>query len=143
MTIRCNHVHKLELQSFFIFCVAHSPVRLDILTKFLILIIDNHVKNKKYGNFVSISSLKSKCAAQKFQKNFCSSSLWTFLYHMVILRSQNKITDFLWFETWACPLKALISVIFLFVNISMTFFQLNLHTDPVIGQNVPLAIFQR
>ena len=31
--------------------------------------------------------------AQKF-KNFCSSSLWTCLHHMGILRSQNKITDF-------------------------------------------------
>ena len=28
-------------------------------------------------------------------KNFCSSSLWTCLHHMVILRSQNKITDVL------------------------------------------------
>ena len=27
-------------------------------------------------------------------KNFCSFSLWTCLHHMVILRSQNKITDF-------------------------------------------------
>ena len=52
----------------------------------------NHVKNKKYGNFVFISSLTGQCAAQKI-KNFCSSSLWTCLHHMVILRSQNKITD--------------------------------------------------
>ena len=29
------------------------------------LIIDNHVKNKKYRDFVSISSLTGKCAAQK------------------------------------------------------------------------------
>ena len=55
--------------------------------------IDNHVKNKKYGNFVSISSLTSECAAQKL-KNFCSSSLWTCLHHMAILKIQNKITDF-------------------------------------------------
>ena len=64
----------------------------DVISWFLI--VDNHVKNKKYGNFVSISSLTGKCAAQKL-KNFCSSSLWTCLHHMVILRSQNKITDFL------------------------------------------------
>ena len=32
------------------------------------LIIDNHVKNKKYGNFVSISSLTGKCAAEKLKK---------------------------------------------------------------------------
>ena len=31
-------------------------------------IIDNHVKNKKYGNFFSISSLSGKCAAQKLKK---------------------------------------------------------------------------
>ena len=60
---------------------------------------DNHVKNKRYGNFVSISSLTGKCAAQKL-KFFCSSSLWTCLHYMVILRSQNKITDF--FMILAC-----------------------------------------
>ena len=36
MTIWCKHDHRLELQFFFIFCAAHSPVRLDIQTKFLI-----------------------------------------------------------------------------------------------------------
>ena len=56
-------------------------------------LLQYHVKNKKYGNFVSISSLTGKCAAQKF-KNFCHSSLLTCLHHMVILRCQNKITDF-------------------------------------------------
>ena len=39
MTIRCKHVHRLELQKFFNFSAAHSPVRLDIATKFL---ISNH-----------------------------------------------------------------------------------------------------
>ena len=34
-----------------------------------------HVQIKKYGIF-------GKCAAQKF-KNFCSSSLWTCLHHIV------------------------------------------------------------
>ena len=62
--------------------------------------MDNHVKNKKYGNFVSISSLTGECAAEKF-KNFCRSSLWTCLHHMVIFRSQNKITDFLMILAWA------------------------------------------
>ena len=51
-----------------------------------------HVQNKKYGNLVSISRLTGKCAAQKLKKR--SSSLWTCLHHMVILRSQNKNTDF-------------------------------------------------
>ena len=53
-----------------------------------------HVKNKKYGNFVSISSLTGKCTAHKL-KNFCSSILWTCLHYMVILIGQNRITDFL------------------------------------------------
>ena len=75
MTIWCKHVHRLELRKFFALCAAHSPVRLDIERKFL------------------IPSLTGKCADQKL-KNFCSSSLWTCLHHMVILRSQNKITDF-------------------------------------------------
>ena len=52
-----------------------------------------HVQNKKYVNFVSISHLTGKCAAQKL-KHYCSSSLWTCLHHMVILGSQNKNADF-------------------------------------------------
>ena len=53
-----------------------------------------HVQNKKYRNFVSISRLTGKYAAQKL-KSFCSSCLRTCLHHMVILENQNKITDFL------------------------------------------------
>ena len=54
MAIWCEHVHRLELRKFFLnFCAAHSPVRLDIETKFLIL--DNHLKNKKYGNYQHLS----------------------------------------------------------------------------------------
>ena len=71
--------------------------------------MDNHVKNKKYGNFVSISSLTGECAAEKF-KNFSSSSLWTCLHHMVILRNQNKITDFFMILAWASPFN-IISII--------------------------------
>ena len=59
----------------------------------------NHVKNKKYWTFVSISSLTGQCAAQKI-KIFCSSSIWTCLHHMVILGSQNKITAFLMTLAW-------------------------------------------
>ena len=40
----------------------------------------------------------------KIKKN-CSSSLWTCLHHMVILRSQNKITDFFMILAWDCPFK--------------------------------------
>ena len=38
-------------------------------------------------------------------KQNCSSSLWTCLHHMVILRTQNKITDFLMILAWASPFK--------------------------------------
>ena len=55
------------------------------------LISNIHVQNKKYGNFVSISRLTGKCAAQKLKR---SSSLWTCLHHVVILRKQKKITHF-------------------------------------------------
>ena len=68
------------------------------------IIINKHVKNKKYGNFVSMSSLAGKCTAQKFE-NFCSSSLWTCLHYMGILRSQNKICDFLVILVWASPFR--------------------------------------
>ena len=62
--------------------------------------MDNHVKKKKYENFVSISGLTGEYTAEKY-KNFCSSSLWTCLHHMVILRSQDKSTDFLMILAWA------------------------------------------
>ena len=52
---------------------------------------------------VPISSLTGECAAQKL-KNVFSSSLWTW-HHMVILRSQNKITDFFMILAWASPFK--------------------------------------
>ena len=48
MTIWCKQVHRLELQQFFIFCVAHLPVRRDIETKFPISYSDMHVRNKKF-----------------------------------------------------------------------------------------------
>ena len=51
-----------------------------------------------------MSSLAGECAGEKF-KNFCSCSLWTCLHHMVILRSQNKITEFLMILAWASPFK--------------------------------------
>ena len=59
------------------------------------LISDMHVQNKKYGNCVSISRLTGKCVRTKNKTNFCMSSLWTCLHHMVILRSEKKITDLL------------------------------------------------
>ena len=36
-------------------------------------------------------------------KKLCSSSLWTCLHHMVILRTRNKITDFFMILGWASP----------------------------------------
>ena len=91
----CQKKKKLSMTDFHkaVFCAAYSSVRLNIETKFLISNYRQPCQNRKYGNFVSISSLTGKCAAQKL-KNFCSSSLWTCLHHMVILRSQSKITDF-------------------------------------------------
>ena len=62
--------------------------------------MDNHVKNKKIREFrLYIYSLTGKCAIQKYKK-LCSSSLWTCLHHMVILRNQNKITNFLMILSW-------------------------------------------
>ena len=105
MTIWCKHVYRLELQKFLNFCAAHSSVRLDIETKFLISNYWQPCQKLKYGHLVSISSLTGECAAQKF-KNFCSSNLWTCLHHMVILRSQNKITNFFMILAWARPFNA-------------------------------------
>ena len=62
----------------------------EILRNSRFLISDIYVQKKKYGNFVLIGI----CATQKI-KIFCSSSVWTCLHHMVIFRTQNKITDFL------------------------------------------------
>ena len=39
---------------------------------------------------------------------FCSSSLWTCSHHMVILRSQNKITIFLWRDSFNHYSRALL-----------------------------------
>ena len=104
MTIWCKHVRRLELHKFLHFCVAHLPVRLDIETKFLISNYWQPCQKKKYGNFVFIISLNAKCATQKI-KSFCSSILWTCLHHIVILRSQNKITDFVMILAWLCRFK--------------------------------------
>ena len=42
-----------------------------------------------------MDDLTGEWAAEKLkQLKNCSSSLWTCLHHMVILRSQNKSTDF-------------------------------------------------
>ena len=49
-----------------------------------------------------IPSLISSLTGEQL-KNFCSSSLWTCLHHMVILRSQNEITNFLMILAWASP----------------------------------------
>ena len=43
----------------------------------------------------------------KIKKTFAVLSLWTCLHHMVILKSQNKITDFFMILAWASPFKTL------------------------------------
>ena len=102
MTI-CKHVHRLELQKFFNFSAAHSLFRLGIETKFLICNYWQPCQKLEIREFrLYISSLTGECAAGKF-KNLCSSSLWTCLHHMVILKSQNKITDFFMILAWASP----------------------------------------
>ena len=54
MAISCKHVHRLELQKFYIFCAEHLPVKRVIQTEIhVFLILDMHVQNKKSG----ISSL--------------------------------------------------------------------------------------
>ena len=72
------------------------------------LIIDNHVKNRKCGNFVSISSLTGECAAQKFKKIAVLVYVHVYII-MVILRTRNKITDFFMILAWASPFKGLIT----------------------------------
>ena len=42
----------------------------------------------------------------KIKKNFCSSILWTCLHYMVILISQNRITDFFMILAWASPFNS-------------------------------------
>ena len=57
------------------------------------------VENCGSNSRLVASSLNGECAGQKF-KNFCSSSLWICLHHMVILRTQNKITYFFIILSW-------------------------------------------
>ena len=60
--------------------------------------MDNHVKNKKYGNFVSISSLTGEYAAKTIKKTFA-----VLVYgHVYII---NKITDFFMILAWASLFK--------------------------------------
>ena len=42
MTISCKHVHRLELQKFLNFSGAHSPVRLNMETKFPYFMVVNN-----------------------------------------------------------------------------------------------------
>ena len=54
--------------------------------------LDNHVKNKKHGNFIATSSLIN--AQHKNLKTFAVPVYGHVYIIMVILRSQNTITDF-------------------------------------------------
>ena len=44
---------------------------------------------------ISLEQVLWQMRNTKIKKNFSSSSPWTCLHHMVTLRTQNKITDFL------------------------------------------------
>ena len=102
MTIWCKHVQRLKMQIFYNFCAAHSPVRLDIETKFshfLFLTWLSIIRNREFRRYIQPDWWM---CSTKIKKN-CSSSLWTCLHHMVILRTQNKITDFFIILAWASP----------------------------------------
>ena len=68
MAIWCKHVERLELRKFFLNflggCVftSHARYKDEIL---VFLILNMHVRNKKYGNFVFMSHLARKYATQK------------------------------------------------------------------------------
>ena len=68
----------------------------------------------KIGNtgISSLSSLTDECAAEKL-KNFRSSSLWTCLHHMVILKSQNKITDFFMILSLTSPFNCVLQQLYI------------------------------
>ena len=70
-------------------CAAHLPVKRDRRDEIPVFL--SEIRNQE---ICFISRLTGKCATHKLQ-NFCSSSPLTCLHHMVILRSQNKIIDFL------------------------------------------------
>ena len=48
----------------------------------------------------------------------CSSSLCTCSHHMVILRTRNKITDFLMILAWASPFNVNRTIISLFISVT-------------------------
>ena len=68
-------------------------------------------QKKEIRNFVSIFRLTGKCAAQKLKKPFAvlvyvHVSMYIYLvyvHHMVILRSQNNITDVFMILAWVSP----------------------------------------
>ena len=77
--------------------------------------------------YVYSGSLTGKCAKQKF-KNFCSSSLWTCLHNMVILRSLNKIIDFFMILAWVWAFKSWKSKFIYFP------FEPVLHSNPIFDR---------
>ena len=59
----------------------------------------SEIRNREFRPHI-LHNITGKCATQIKKKKLSrlhlrSSSLWTCLHHMVILRSQNKNTDFL------------------------------------------------
>ena len=102
ITIWCKHVQRLELLIFFNFCAAHSPVRLDIETKFphfLFLTWLSIIRNQEFRLYIQPNWWMRSTKIIKI----CSSSLCTCLHHRVILGTRNKITDFLMILAWASP----------------------------------------
>ena len=96
MTIWCKHVRRLELQKFFNFCAAHSPVRLDIETK-----------NKNFcSSSQDLQILGSKLYKCRYCNTaFCFAHYW---FNSLIDSSHSFIHSFIhWGEcTTVLPCKA-------------------------------------
>ena len=92
-----NHLHPLQVEN----CDSNSPLVMDeddngklrlVRVKFLYFLFQTCMSKIRD---TGISSLYlafkiGKCAAQKV-KNFCSSSLWTCLHHMAILKVWSTV----------------------------------------------------
>ena len=71
----------------------------------------------------------------KIKKNFCSYWLWIYMLHyMVILRSQNKITDFLMILAWLSRFNTSVTLLHMVKSVLWE------HYNPVCGSNIYFSI---
>ena len=86
-----THIHRLDLRKFFIFCVAHLPVKWDIRTIFNFWHaytkqeIQEKLINGAFGTL--ITTLQTATQNLKESREY---NLWTCSHIMAISRSQNK-----------------------------------------------------